>query len=306
MGPVTKFFYEGVQMKNLFLIVFLIQTTAMAAEQSELPLSFNEQKFALLIQAQETQETEIAESIKKKSGLTAAVLSAVLPGAGEVYAGSYWKAALFAGLEVAFWTAQYVYTGKGDDEDKLMRTFGDLHWSEQVYWSNVYRNVKDKSEWTGGVLEVDGMNILTANSYTAENINALRAMESVAGYSHSLPTTKTQQYYEMIYKYLHQFGVGWDDVAKEHGDRYFYDVELNWRYPTTNVKEYRSMRELSNSYYETAKNMAILVMVNHLASLFDAAYTVHQNNRKLQYSFQMKPQYNGYGYTTTYGLNIGW
>lgn len=305
MGPVTKFFYEGVQMKNLFLIVFLIQTTAMAAEQSELPLSFNEQKFALLIQAQETQETEITESIKQKSGLTAAVLSAVLPGAGEVYAGSYWKAALFAGLEVAFWTAQYVYTGKGDDEDKLMRTFGDLHWSEKFYWSNVYRQAEAQDKWVGSALSPDG-NDLLSDQEIMDNIASLRSMESEIGYSHSLPTTKTQQYYEMIYKYLHQFGVGWDDVAKEHGDRYFYDVELNWRYPTTNVKEYRSMRELSNSYYETAKNMAILVMVNHLASLFDAAYTVHQNNRKLQYSFQMKPQYNGYGYTTTYGLNIGW
>ena len=292
-------------MKKILLIVLLIQTTILAAEKSGPEITFNEQKFALLTQAQASEEQGISESIQKKSGVKAAILSAVLPGAGEVYAGSYWKAALFAGLEVAFWSAQYVYTGKGDDEDKRMRSFGDEHWSEQVYWSNVYRQAEAQDKWGGSVLIPDGNDILSEQDIL-DNISSLRSMESEIGYTHSLPTTKTQQYYEMIYKYLHQFGVGWDDVAEEHGDRYFYDVDTNWRYPTSNVVKYRDMRNLSNSYYETAKNMVILVMVNHLASLFDAAYMVHQNNRRIQYSFQMKPQYNGYGYATTYGLNIGW
>ncbi len=296
-------------MKTLIaLFIFILYATVSAGDlqnqKTESPVTYNTSRFVLSQQAQQDEQEETQKSMEEKSGIKAALMSAVLPGAGEVYAKSYWKAALFAGLEVAFWTGVVVYTGRADDKDSEMRRYGDTHWSAQKYWSNVYRRANADGKWTGRNLYPDNNEQLDEGEI-ADNMEALQAAET-AIYSHSLPSTKTQQYYEMIYKYLHQFGVGWDDVVDEYGNPYFYDTQGNYKYPTSNVKTYRGMRNLSNDLYGIADKMVMLVMVNHLASIFDAAYTVKKYNRKINYSFRMKPLFNGSGYTNTYGFNFTW
>ena len=288
---------------SIFFLYATVSAGNMQNQKSENPVTYNTSRFVLSQQAQQNDQEDIQQSMQEKSGIKAALMSAVLPGAGEVYAKSYWKAALFAGLEAAFWSGVFIYTAKADDKDAQMRRYGDAHWSVQKYWSNVYRRAEDDGKWTGANLSPDNGQLNEED--ITDNIDALQAAEE-AIYSHSLPTTKTQQYYEMIYKYLHQFGVGWDDVVDEYGDPYFYDTQGNYKYPTSNVKTYRGMRNLSNDLYGIADKMVMLVMVNHLASMFDAAYTVKKYNRTINYSFRMKPLFNGSGFTNTYGFNFTW
>ena len=252
---------------------------------------------------QKTMELE-----KKKSGAKAAFLSAALPGAGEFYAGSYWKAAFFAALEIGFWTANYVYNKKGDDEDARMRKFGDQHWDEQVYWSYVYQKAVEQKEWTGGELagHYDDQGRFVLDQLTDDVKRKLYNLQPRIGFTHSLPLTRTQQYYEMIYKYLHQFGVGWDDVGTYWGDPYFYDNPNNLGKLSPHIATYRQMRDRSNHFYDVATTMVNLVLVNHLLSAFDAAWTVKKYNMRLSQAVRLHYDYWSSTPLLTYGLNVAW
>ncbi len=293
-------------MKKLARLIFVSQVlvaTLFAADSTQTQLPYNQEKYAMQAKASDEKTPELQQTMQKQSAVKAALFSAILPGAGEVYAKSYWKAALFVGIEAALWSVNYVYNGKAKDEDTRMRAFGDTHWSEQRYWSKIYEKALDQGVWNGSELHVGADHIILDNDYNNPTVrNELREMESAVGSTHSLPTTKTQQYYEMIYKYLHQFGVGWDDAP----DFDYYDDPANLLHTTDHISTYRDMRDRSNGYYDVAGNMLKLVMVNHLASLFDAAWTVKSNNKKIGYAFRVKQQFTGNGYATTYGLNIIW
>ena len=245
---------------------------------------------------------------KKKSGVKAAFLSAAIPGAGEFYAGSYWKAALFAALEIGFWTANYIYNDKGDKEDEKMRRFGDQHWNEQVYWSYVYQKAVEEDRWNGPSLSghLDDQGRFVLDQLPDDVKRQLYELQDDLGFTHTLPLTKTQQYYEMIYKYLHQFGIGWDDVGTYWGDPYFYENPYNLTKLTPTISRYRDMRNRSNSYYDMATTMVSLVLVNHLLSAFDAAWTVKKYNMRLSQAVRM--QYDQWRSTpvVTYGLKVTW
>jgi len=288
---------------RLILISLLFITTVLAADSTGTLLTFNDQEYALQARAQNESRAGLKQSAEKKSAVRAALFSAVIPGAGQVYAKSYWKAALFVGIEAALLSANYVYNGKGSDEDARMRAFGDQHWSEQAYWSKIYEKAIQQDKWIGSELHVGADHIIADNDYNNQAVrDQLRSMEAAVGSTHSLPNTKTQQYYEMTYKYLHQFGVGWDDAPSFD----YYDDPANLLKASPHITTYRDMRDRSNGYYDVAGNMLKLMMVNHLASLFDAALTVHNNNKKIGYAFRVKQQFNGYDYATTYGVNITW
>ncbi|MHB2153850.1 DUF5683 domain-containing protein [Calditrichota bacterium GD2] len=281
---------------------------AQLAAKEETP-RFNVERFALLhAELPEAVQQKSMELEQKKSGVKAAFLSAALPGAGELYAGSYWKAALFAALEIGFWTAHYVYNDKGDKEDEKMRRFGDEHWSEQVYWSYVYQKAIQEGRWPGDPLSgyTDDQGRFVLDQLTDEVKRQLYELQDDLGFTHSLPLTKTQQYYEMIYKYLHQFGIGWDDVGTYWGDPFFYENPYNLTKLTPTIAQYRDMRNRSNSYYDLATTMVSLVLANHLLSAFDAAWTVKKYNLRLSQAVRM--QYDQWRSTPilTYGLRVAW
>lgn len=285
------------------MALILFAAALQAADSTAANLNYNQEKYALQAQAQKSNSAELQKTMRKQSAVKAALFSAILPGAGEAYAKSYWKAALFVGIEAALWSVNYVYNEKAQKEDTRMRAFGDQHWSEQKYWSKIYEKAVTQDVWNGPDLQVGSDHIIADADYNNPQVrDQLRDMESAVGSTHSLPSTKTQQYYEMIYKYLHQFGVGWDDAP----DFDYYDDPANLLHTTEHISTYRDMRDRSNGYYDVAGNMIKLVMVNHLASLFDAAWTVKSNNKKIGYAFRVRQQFTGYGYATTYGLNIIW
>jgi hypothetical protein len=130
-------------------------------------------------------------------------------------------------------------------------------------------------------------------------INNLRQVEAEA-YSHRLPETKTQQYYEMIGKYPMQFGNAWDDARFD----YDYSGPSNI---TSNNNYYMDMREESNRLYNVAQNALMVVMINHLVSAIDAGFTTRNYNRRV---VQMEMSYNNVQikgeYLNMFGVNLKW
>jgi hypothetical protein len=121
--------------------------------------------------------------------------------------------------------------------------------------------------------DVDDDNILV--NYNPEVATSLRYLEVALGHTHRLPETKTQQYYEMIVKYLTQFGNGWADAN-------FYSTYYgNTDNMTAQMFFYRDMRNQMNEYHDTASTAANIILVNHVLSALDAAWTASSYNREI-------------------------
>ncbi|UCB52235.1 MAG: hypothetical protein JSV10_09655 [Candidatus Zixiibacteriota bacterium] len=189
---------------------------------------------------------------KGKSVKRAFLYSLIVPGSGEFYGGSKIKAAIFFGLDAAFWALYFNYHGKGKDKETEYKKFADVYWSEDEY-----------TQWL-----IDSLNI-TSDLDKYYN----RETKDSAFLSHHLPDTKTDQYYEMIGKY-EQFASGWKDYD---GPLPPYHEVLN---PSPTWNQYRDMRELSNDWLNKAKYSAMASLGNHILSAFDAAFTVKRYNKR--------------------------
>ena len=155
---------------------------------------------------------------KGKSVKKAFFYSLIVPGSGEFYAGSKIKAAIFFGLDVAFWSFFFNDRKKGKDEEDQYEAFADTAWQEQVYrdwWAPLDDTLKEK-------------------------------------YTHTLPDERTQQYYEMIGKYK-QFAFAWkdfdDNTAGEDSLTPYRNRYLDWRRHSNDLLDkakYSAMFSLGN------------------------------------------------------------
>ena len=285
------------------LVLMPLLVSAMSNEKPSPVIPFNEQKFKLTHSISDEDSLKAIEN-KGKSPVLAALFSAIVPGAGEFYSKEWWRGALFLGIEAGLWSGYFIYENKGDDMDADMRAFGDDHWLERKYWAKVYTDAVNVGIWQGDPLileEVPNAPALCANDKQISEADYNRYIKYFQqlqynpelGYTHQLPDSKTQQYYEMIYKYQHQFGVGWDDCSTaEH--------------LSPNVITYRDMRNTSNDYYQDATTMVNLVLLNHLLSAFDAAFAAKKYNREIRLSLRAYPRYVGREMVSTYGLRVSW
>ena len=290
-------------MKNIIFMVIIFSIQLLNANDIIIKNNFEKRN---LIEESFTKVDSLQYAEKEKiSGFRAALYSAVIPGAGQFYAESYWRAAIYATLEVAVWTTYIVYNSKGSDKDKQMRSFGDDHWSEQKYWSKIYYESRQaKLNNIDGFADLPdyqydmGTNYLI--EYNSNVINELRKYEGRLDYSHSLPSTHTQQYYEMIYKYPEQFANGWSDAI------------LNYKYapnasdlPATAIN-YRYLRNLTEEYYDVATAASMAAIVNHVISALDAALAAKSYNRSLDMKFTVKDKYLPFEKVRMYGLQLTW
>ncbi len=188
-----------------------------------------ELKTHLLVPAQ---STEVEMNGGKKNLAVGAVLSVLVPGAGELYAGSWLKGILFMGVEAGLWIGYGHYSGKGNEWEDVFHEYADTHWDEEKW-----------REW------------MTAHpDYSAQ--------------THTLPSTKTQQYYEMIGKY-DQFMAGWDDYI-DGGPAL-----------TENRNYYEGLRHNSNVQLKRASYCVMLAMGNRLLSVFDTVWTIRRINQQI-------------------------
>jgi hypothetical protein len=241
---------------------------------------------------------ENENSTVQKSPWLAAGLSLLVPGTGEFYAESYWKAAAFFALEVAAWTIAYTYDQKGDDQSVFFQGFANEHWSVVRYaqWSldnagNINPTITDPGEYQ--VFDIEG------------NVNwaELNRLERAIGewYSHTLPPFGEQQYYELIGKYQ-QYYQGWDDADPSLTT---YDA-IDARLASSNTRfvYYAGERGKANDFYNTASTAVTLAIVNHLISAIDAAWSASLANSRMQARVGLQRVPRGDTYTSVPSLKL--
>ncbi|MGB5106641.1 MAG: hypothetical protein WBP29_01365 [Candidatus Zixiibacteriota bacterium] len=171
--------------------------------------------------------------------------SLMIPGGGQLYTGSKTKAFIFMGIEALAWGGYLVYHDQGKQQEKDNNSFADTHWDAERY-----------NNWL-----IEELGITSDDQEYIQN-------DSVKTFTHHLPDTKTQQYYEMIGKY-DQFRYGWDDTDYMRGK---------------DSSDYRNAylldRSTANDKFDKAKLGAIVAIANHLFSAFDAALSARRYNRQ--------------------------
>lgn len=202
-----------------------------------------------------------------KSMTKAVILSLIVPGAGEIYTGRLVRGLVFLGIDALGWTAYTVYNRKGDNIDAEFKRYLNTHWDAAAY-----------------------------RSYLADYM-ASHNGQPPDSFTHTLPDTKDQQYYEMIGKY-DQFVRWWDD----------YNPNTGPVGQSQNRLYYMGRRYASNRNYDRAMIVGMVIFVNRIASLIDTIYLVKKNNkfRAQHWSWDVYtvPQY---GYSTGYfSLRYHW
>ena len=279
--------------------LFLFVNGLLAGDNSEtVYFEPNLTKHVLINSSYQSADSLISEDIEEKSVIRAALYSAVIPGTGQYYAGSTWKAILFAGIEIAAWTAYIVYSNEAGESEEQMEGYANENWSEQRYWSKLYYDALERGISNLPAYRVDENHILI--DYDADVIKSLRYLEDALGHSHKLPETKTQQYYEMIYKYLTQFGNGWADADF---DREYYGNTNNM---TQQMFLYRDMRNDMNNYYDQASTVTNIILLNHVLSSLDAAWTARSYNREINVKVRAYNKRYFDENVQMFGINVTW
>jgi hypothetical protein len=211
-----------------------------------------------------------AAAAGRKSPLLAAVLSAIIPGAGELYAGSYLLAGLFAALEGAGWYYNIRQNRLGDDKTAEFEQYADRHWSVVKYAEWLNENAKN---YPGGenAVQIDIDPNPSLPEWQRVNWEQMHTTEmAIPQFSHKLPPHGDQQYYELIGKY-NQYSYGWDD--KLSGDY--------WN-PSERFLFYSGMRGQANDHYNTADLLVNLLILNHVFSAIDAAWAAARFNEHVE------------------------
>jgi hypothetical protein len=232
---------------------------------------------------------------KKRSPVLAGAMSLVLPGAGEFYTESYWRAGGFAIAEAGLWVLYAVYTSKGNKQTDLFQSFADDHWSALRYaeWieANVSKLNPDVKSFSGYLIPgTEGRPPWERVDWSKVNaVEGQIAQRSGNGFTHLLPHRPEQQYFELIGKYP-QFAAGWDDAGVMTPERIL-SSDVSARF-----LEYSKMRGTANDFFNTATTGAVLVVVNHVLSALDAAWSASQYNNHVKLEAHLQPTQRSYGF----------
>ncbi|MBI5475095.1 MAG: hypothetical protein HY961_22350 [Ignavibacteriae bacterium] len=230
----------------------------------------------------------------RKSPWLAAGLSLIVPGAGEFYAESYWKSALFLAIDVAAWAIAYNFDKKGDKQTDFFKGYANQHWSVVQYAQYTYDHYvpENQKPQYAGLIKPGTAGL---PPWQRVDWNVLNAMERYIGtnvaegkfYSHSLPPYDDQQYYELIGKYK-QFNQGWDDAPPS----------FNYSEPVTpNFTYYSGEFSRADDYYSSATTYVTIALVNHALSAADAAWSAASHNKSLHASMRYQQVPVGLGVT---------
>jgi hypothetical protein len=208
----------------------------------------------------------------------ALLFSAVIPGTGQFYNKSFLKGLAFVGVEIGSWAVNVIYTQRGNEKTDEFEKFAQAHWNEEKYWNSLSEDARRNGK-----------------SIDPSDRQSLKEYER-ANFSHYLPDTRDQTYYENIGKY-DQFNAGWDDsksgLARER------DSE--------NREFYTRIRKTANDQFRLATYGASTVLVNHVLSMLDAAYSTYRFNRKeIKASMGMEMQRYNQELVPALSVRVSW
>jgi hypothetical protein len=246
---------------------------------------------------------QFGSGVGRKSPLLAGLMSVAIPGAGEVYAGQWWRGLVHLGIEITGWAFYFHYDGRGDSQTDLYKRYANQYWSVVDYaeWLNDY--------WIDTIGDNRPHRIYidpdeNKNPWERVHWNEIHAVETrIAQFSHRLEPYGTQQYYELIGKYP-QYTRGWKDsipLEDKETERvaYFHDITEMFSY-------YSSKRGYANTLYGRAHNAVLVVFLNHFISAFHAAYLAHRFNKtRFVVDIENRNDLYGHRFVPAIRLNIG-
>ncbi len=264
----------------LLLVCLVLPANTIELEQSLFDKKLNEVKYSssfgddtqngFSYQEKQTEEAENwgnqSLQYKQKSPTKAFLLSLAVPGLGQYYYGSKIKPLIFVGAEAVSWMMYFKFDDDGNDLTDEFNAYNRLHWSRDDYaaYLNAFWGVTSDTLINPGDI------------------------------THHLPTTNTQQYYEMTGKY-DQFAWGWDDAVLSKNNVTLDDILANPNnFPridpdnpesipsSTRRLAYETKRKNANDKFDQAKNMSYVAMFNHLISAFEAFFTTKSHNEDLR------------------------
>lgn len=263
--------------KTLLIIFFILVKISFPQQFAEYNLSGNLAYDSRILLQQykslETQPLNFQMPSDRKSPILAGLFSAIIPGGGELYAGEYWKAAIFGVLEAGVITAAIVYNNKGDSKTEEFENFAD-NVTDNSGWS-VVRYAQWINEYKGKTIRIDpDPNKKPWQRVNWEELNNVE--REIEGFSHTLAGHGEQQYYEMIGKY-HQFSPGWWDF---NGGSNNSDISPSFKY-------YSGLRGDANDFYNMSTTAVIGIYINHFLSALDAVWSTVQFNKNLAVKVRM-------------------
>lgn len=250
--------------------------------------SFSSHESTTSVPGIENQGTSTSE-VSHKSPFLAAGLSLILPGLGEYYVGDQiWRGIIFTSLDAVLWYGHFTYLSRGDDSTVAFQTYADTNWLPSKY--------SDSLNMLLGEIHRE-YRILDPNDFSqinkAEDTLAQSNLSRVP-MSHRLPPKGSQQYYELISKYI-QFTYGWRDAQSSDPDM------------SANFQRHAEMRANMNAQYETADYFLFGLIFNRVFSAVDAALLAKDHNSaiRLQSSIRLVREPDGrLGYVSTAKMQV--
>jgi len=194
----------------------------------------------------------------RKTPILSGILSAIVPGAGQIYNEDYWIAGIFLAAEAALITVGVIYDNKAEEQTASFEKYADANWSVVDYaiWLNTYE---------GASISIDPDE--SKLPWKRVNWNELNAAETG---SHHLPPHGEQQYYELIGKY-HQYSSGWNDFSGGANEDLI----------SPNFLFYSGERGIANDYFNIAGKAVICIYINHLLSALEAVWGATRFNNDI-------------------------
>ncbi|MEO8210820.1 MAG: hypothetical protein ABI840_09665 [bacterium] len=260
--------------KIIFLSLFIISSYNYSISQSltEVPQNFKKSELSNKVISQDYNDDskfkiDLSDQTKvgEKSPYLGALFSGIIPGTGEFYSKHYLKGAIFLAIETGLWIAYGSFQSQGNEQTDQYEAFANQNWSINKYAQWL---VQQGFSGSGAITDP-----LTSNhEVLRREVNIVEAQN----FSHQLPPFGDQQYYELIGKYQN-FVPGWGDADLMVVNRNNYIS-----YKTAMYTGYSYDRQQANDYYNNASTMTSLVIVNHVLSAADAAWSVSMFNKNLK------------------------
>ena len=251
---------------GIALVVAVLTAASVRAEGLPSILSEEGQAFLVGLRAVEgdtdPEPTPRTQVRKGKSSKRSFLLSALVPGLGQWYAGSKKRGLAFLGAEAALVGMWVAWKGKGNDLEQEFRAVADEHWKPDAYIS-----------WRGSANSKNSSitHALPCSSEVVEvYIPAMRESGS-ADFGGCAPS-EIQQYYELIGKY-DQYVAGWTDLVRNSTGNAVAPAEVDSveNFHSERRLRYEDQRDESNRFLKRASTVSGVILINHVLSALDAA-----------------------------------
>ena len=252
---------------GIALVIAVLVAVGVRAEGLPSILSEEGQAFLVGLRAVEgdtdPEPTPRTQVRKGKSSKRSFLLSALVPGLGQWYAGSKKRGLVFLGAEAALVGMWVAWKGKGNDLEQEFRAVADEHWDPLNYLA-----------WRGSEKSKESSitHSLPCSSEVVDVYIPAMQQSGSADFGGCAPS-EIQQYYELIGKY-DQYVAGWDDLRRGSSTGNAAaptEVDSVENFHSERRLRYEDQRDESNRFLKRASTISGVILINHVLSALDAA-----------------------------------